>query len=267
MRFAAVLGGMVWGVMLCLIVPASAWALDPATTGVVVMHGKWGNPGQMSVVADPLRDAGFLVELPTMPWAGNRLFDVSYDAAMGEITQAAEKLRAKGAQRIVVLGQSLGGNAVLAYAARTPDLAVLVAFAPAHFPDGSFIRDKAVEGVARAKAMVAAGQGAEKAGFTSFNDGDRTKSVQVGAADYLSYYSPDGPASMSLFAARLPNRPTLIVTGSRDATAKVFERLVKPLIPASVPVEYREINGGHMDVPAAAAALTVEWLKALELRP
>src|SRR3954465_10877780 len=97
----------------------TANAFEPQTTGVVIMHGKWGGAGDkaMAPLAAALRAAGFLVDQPEMPWSGTRLYDRDYDAAMDEIDAAVARLKARNAQKIVVSGQSLGGNAALRYAA------------------------------------------------------------------------------------------------------------------------------------------------------
>lgn len=259
---------MVWRaclltVLALLTATAPARALDPATTGVVLMHGKWGNNSQMRGVAEDLREAGFLADLPEMPWSGTRLFDRSFDAAMEEIDSAAERLRAKGATRIVVAGQSLGGNAALAYAARGRPLAALVLFAPAHFPEGSFFREKAGDSIDKARAMVAAGEGDESGSFISLNDGNRNRPIRATARNYLSYYAPDAPAAMTLSAPKAGPAAILWIAGSLDKTTETFATRVRPLIPPATPVERLDVTASHMDTPDAGKAKAVEWLKAL----
>lgn len=241
---------------------APAWALEPATTGVILLHGKWGNAGQMSRLAEELREAGFIVERPEMAWSGARLFDRDFDSALSELDAVADRLRAKGANCIVLAGHSLGGDGALAYSTRVPP-AALVLFAPAHFPEGSAFQDKAADSVAKARAMVAEGRGAETAGFVSLNSGDRSRPIQARAADYLSYYAPDGSAAMSRRAPLLGATPILWIAPTQDPATGQFERLVLPRVPPTARIERVDIASNHMDAPDRGAAKAIEWLKAL----
>jgi dienelactone hydrolase len=240
-----------------------AWSLDAPTTGVVAMHGKWGNTGHLARFGSALSEAGFLVERPEMPWSGSRLFDRSFDEGIAEIDAAVERLKAKGARHIVVAGHSLGGDAALAYSARGRPLAALVLFAPAHFPDGSVFKRLAADGVEKARAMVAEGKGDDTASFMSYNTGDRTRSIRATAKNYLSYYAPDAPSGMSLFASSVGPAPILWLAPTRDPTTKAFQSLVAPRLPAATPLTRQDIPSDHADAVEVGAARAVEWLKAL----
>lgn len=236
-------------------------AFDPGSTGVVLMHGKWGNPSQMSSPARRFEDAGFKVKNVEMAWSGQRLFDRSYDQALAEIAQAVQALRDAGAVRVVVAGQSLGGNAALTYAARFGGIDGVIAFAPAHLPETSGLSARAAADVARAREMVAQGQGTERGGFTSYNDGNRSRPVHVAALDYLSYYAPDGAAALSQAVGGLPAIPVLVITGQQDPTAQVFAARVRPRFPSQAVVTDLSIPGNHMAVPEAGAGPALDWLK------
>ena len=71
------------------------------------LHGKWGAPASMLPLARALESRRYLVSNAEMPWSGGRLYDVDYPTALKEIEQQALKLRANGAKRVVVAGQSL----------------------------------------------------------------------------------------------------------------------------------------------------------------
>jgi dienelactone hydrolase len=88
----------------------------PSEVGVVLMHGKWGWPQSMSSLARELESKGYLVSNAEMAWSGRRLYDVDYPTALKEIEQEVQQLRAKGAKRVVVAGQSMGSNAAVACA-------------------------------------------------------------------------------------------------------------------------------------------------------
>jgi pimeloyl-ACP methyl ester carboxylesterase len=53
-------------------------------------------------------------------------------AAFADVDAAIARLRARGVTQIVVGGMSMGGNSALAYAATHPDVAGVIAMAPAH---------------------------------------------------------------------------------------------------------------------------------------
>jgi pimeloyl-ACP methyl ester carboxylesterase len=131
---------------------SSAIALEAATTGVVLLHGKWQEGAGLAPVTEPLRDAGFLIETPAMPWAGSRRFDRSVVEAYDEIDASAIRLREAGARRIVVGGHSSGGAAALRYAALGRDVAAVVLIAPAPIIESAQFQEWVGGDVARARA-------------------------------------------------------------------------------------------------------------------
>jgi pimeloyl-ACP methyl ester carboxylesterase len=243
--------------------PFSAYAFEPHSTGVVVLHGKWGGAGDRitTPLSNALRAAGFAIDQPEMPWSGQRLYDRDYDAAMDEIDAAIARLKAGGAQKIVVAGQSLGANAVLRYAALGKPADAFVLMAPGHVPDASMIRQQTATSVGQARRMVAAGKADDMIAFTDFNTGNRTRLLQIPAAIYLSYFAPDGPAAMSLNAPKLGPVPILWIAGKFDRGTELFEKLVWPYVPAATPTRRVDVNADHLDVPEAGRAAVVQWLR------
>jgi pimeloyl-ACP methyl ester carboxylesterase len=253
---------VVMGLMLTLAGPAAA--LDPATTGVVLMHGKWGSTSNVRPVTEALRQAGFLVETPTMPWAGNRLYDRCFDQAMDEIDAAASRLIAQGAKRIVVAGHSLGGSAAFHYASLgRPGVVAAVLIAPAPTLDSPGRQEKVGDSVERARAMVKAGDGNETGSFLDLNSGDRSRVLPMTAACYLSYVDPEGPASMSRAAAAIGTLPVLWVAPSADNNTGAFAKWVVPKLPADARFERADVTADHMGAPMAGRDRIVEWLRAL----
>ena len=162
----------------------------PADVGVVLLHGKWGGPQSMSALARDLEAKGYLVSNKEMAWSGRRLYDADYPTALKEIEQQVQQLRANGAKRVVVAGQSLGANAAVAYASSGYDLDGLVVLSPGHFPEGGMGKQLRAS-VERARSMVAANRGADIESFEDINQGKR-RSLKMAAATYLSYFDPDG---------------------------------------------------------------------------
>jgi len=231
--------------------------------GVVLLHGKGGLPsGNIRELAAALQAKGYLVSAPTMPWAKDRIYDASYEDAMGDIDREVESLRQKGAKLVVVGGHSLGANVALGYGARRSGLGGIIALAPAHSPESPIFGKRVGSDLARARGLVAAGKGKEKQRFSDLNQGTLME-VNASAEVYLSWLDPDGPAVMPKSAAafKAPT-PLLIVNGSGDRTAAgkdyIFDKA--PPHPKS---SFITVSTDHFSVPRAAIEEVAAWLAAL----
>lgn len=101
--------------------------------GVLVVHGFTGTPASMRGVADAMVDAGFDVELPRLPGHGTTVHDMvttGWADWIGEVARARTELERR-CDRIVLVGQSMGGTLVLASAIEAPVVAGLVCINPA----------------------------------------------------------------------------------------------------------------------------------------
>ena len=237
-----------------------------AGVGVVLMHGKGGQPGaNIGGLASALEAQGALVVRPTMAWAGSRgvpsSYDLTYEQALGDIDSAVATLRSRGARKIVVAGQSLGANAAIAYAARKGgQVAGVMALAPGHTPD-RMRWPQLVKAVADARAQVAAGQGGARGDFPDINQG-LAFSVSGTAAGWYSYYDANGSANMAKNAARL-TQPFLYVIGTSDPLVAEGRGYIFARAKANPKSRYIEVNAGHLDTPDKARDDVVAWLKSL----
>ncbi|HEY5662787.1 MAG TPA: alpha/beta fold hydrolase [Ilumatobacter sp.] len=101
-------------------------------TGVLVLHGFTGTPLSVGGVADAMISAGFHVELPRLPGHGTTIDDLvstRWADWSGEVAAALDALRGR-AERIVVVGQSMGGALALWSALEHPGVAGLVCINP-----------------------------------------------------------------------------------------------------------------------------------------
>jgi len=235
-----------------------------AETGIVVLHGKGGkNLGKAptKILARVLEEKGFLVAAPDMPWQADRIFDKTLDEAMTEIDGIVADLKSRGADKIVIAGHSLGANVAIAYGARREGLAGIAAMAPGHVPEvwgGRIAGD-----LARAREMVAAGKGGEKADFDDFNQG-RTTTYSLTANIYLSWYDPDGDAVIPKNAAKLkPGTPLLWIVGEQDRMAERGETYAFAKAPPHPKSSYQVIGGGHKATPKKGRKEILQWLKGL----
>lgn len=86
-----------------------------------MLHGK--SPSSSSdpyfgAMRGSLERQGWLVTFPDMPWSRYRYLDGNWDQAMSEIDDHVNALKNKGANKIVLIGHSMGVPAAMSYAAR-----------------------------------------------------------------------------------------------------------------------------------------------------
>jgi pimeloyl-ACP methyl ester carboxylesterase len=233
------------------------------TIGVVLMHGKWGNPGgTMLPLARKLGQEGFLVSSPEMPWSGARLYDKGVDEAMAEIDAAVQALRDKGAKKIFVAGHSLGAAAVLRYGTRSTADGLIV-LAPGHFPEGQNFKNQLARSLKKAQAMVQEGKGDDNAWFDDLNSGGRTKSVRTTARIYLDYFDPEGPMNFQKNAAALqPGVPILWVVGTEEEKGpRQLGDRGHARIPANPGNKFIEVSSDHLNTPGKAIEPVIAWIK------
>lgn len=117
-----------------------------------MIHGFTGNPGSMRGVADAMVAAGFHVEMPLLPGHGTRVADMlpTRWADWSAAAEAAYQALAARADKVVVVGLSMGGALTLRLGADHPEIAGLVCINPATQP-------MPAEMIAMVEGMVADG--------------------------------------------------------------------------------------------------------------
>lgn len=244
--------------LVCAATPAQA----QDRLGVVLLHDKNVVPERHLVeLARVLRNVGFEVALPEMPWSKGRGFDATFQQALVEIGLAVEELRLDGCTRVALVGHGLGANAALAFAASRPGIFAVAALAPAHDPQRH--REVFFPDVRKARSMLTLGSGGERSLFTDFNrnkDYDLSTTAEV----YLSYNDPDGDAVMPKSCAALKGPlPLLWVAGLQDPLVFLGRYYAYSKAPSHPKSRYEEIPGDHDTVPRNAARLVAEWLRDL----
>jgi pimeloyl-ACP methyl ester carboxylesterase len=230
--------------------------------GIVYLHGKAAWPGALNGgILSSLEDEGALVAEPEMPWSFHRRYAATYDQAMSEIDAAVAGLKAKGANRIVIIGHSLGANAAIGYAARHPELAGVVVLAPGHLPEAEPLRSFVADAVARAKQLIAAGKGNVPESFPDMAQGIPLTTTATPLV-YLSMFDPDGPAVIPKNIAAMGAVPLLWVVGKLDPIDRrgpeyAFNAAKNPKN------KYIEVFAGHLTTPLAARKQVVEWINSL----
>ena len=244
--------------------PTPSSAVEKGEIGIVLLHGKQDKaPYEISSLAGKLKNAGYLVVTPELPWSRNRIYDSSYEDAMQEIDKAVAALKKSGAQKIVVGGLSLGGNATVGYASRRDNLMGIIVLAPGHFPEAQRFREKFASSVAHAKQMVAAGRGDKITVFDDINMGNIFNS-RATAKIYLSFFDPNGSAVVPNNAAAISSPiPILWIVGTRDPltlpSSYAFDKA-----PAHPKSKYLTVDAGHLNTTKVAADHVLTWLQVLD---
>src|SRR5215472_16847986 len=153
------------GLVILAAIRLIAAPVSAETIGVVLMHGNTDLPsGNIALLAAALESAGYLVERPEMCWSYRRRLDRPFLDCLDELEAPIARLTGRGAPAIVVAGMSLGGIAALAFGARHPGVAGVIALAPAGAPERAVaVFPPIAQSVAEAKEMVTAGHGEERA--------------------------------------------------------------------------------------------------------
>ena len=101
--------------------------------GALVLHGFSGSPTEIRGLGEHLATRGINVRAPLLPGHGGHHRDLEHSVRgdwMGAAREALEVLRRRH-QRVVVIGQSMGGLLALSLAAEVKDLAAVIVLAPA----------------------------------------------------------------------------------------------------------------------------------------
>jgi len=186
--------------------------------GVVLIHGTWGNPSQFNSLTELMKNKGYMVHAPLMPWSKIRGYDVDYSAALKIVTGNIDELRKSGSTIIVLAGHSKGANAAIAYAAYGREkIDAVIAIAPGHTPDRVRNHESIQSSLTKAREMIESGNGDMQALFTHRNNG-RYADITMTAAAYFSYYDPEGIGSMPLSTSKITQGIPLvwILAGTTD---------------------------------------------------
>ncbi len=211
-----------------------------------------------------IHDAGMLIESPHCAWSKIRKYDLKVDEALKQcVLPRIERLKRRGAKKIVVLGKSLGANMAIRAGVIFDGLSGIIAMAPGHIPGDEYFINKLGGSVSEAKSAVSHGKGDVPIELLDLNQGI-IKKLKIKPAAYLSFNSPNGKAVMINNAAKMKGYPFLMIIGSSD---KLSERGIAPKIFAKAPKnpksKYIEVQGGHGDVGENGSLKIFEWLKGL----
>lgn len=259
-RLARIFFCLFLAVLAALAAPPRAFCLE--RLGVVLLHDKNGAPEKnLGELERQLRNVGFSVLAPEMPWSRRRGFDATYQQALVEIGLAVEELRLGGAAHVVLAGHGLGANAALGYAATREGVCAIVALAPSHDPERH--REVFLPDVRKARNLLSTNGRTARSLFTDIAQ-DKDYDLSTTAEVYLSFNDPDGAAVMPRSCAALKSPlPLLWVVGLGDPLCHLGRSYAFAKAPPHRQSRYAEVEADHAGVPTKAARLTAEWLRGL----
>lgn len=241
---------------------AVAPAFAAERLGIVLLHDKNDPPDrQLTEVVRLLRNVGFDVQTPEMPWSQKRGFDATYQQALVEIGMAVQGLRLGGATQVALVGHGLGANAALGYAASRGGVFAIAALAPSHDPERH--REVYLPDVRKARSLMNSAGGHARSMFTDIAQ-DKDYDLSTTAEVYLSFSDPDGAAVMPRNCAALKEPiPLLWVVGLGDPLCHLGSSYAYAKAPGHSASRYAEVEAEHQEVPRKAARMVAEWLREL----
>ena len=258
-------------VALCAFAPPAA---AQQRIGIVLLHGKLGGALGMATNARgdafgshlimSLRNAGYLVATPEMCWSRRRNFDKTYPDCIAEVDSAIAQLKAQGAVAIVVGGLSLGGNGAIAYGATHTGIVGIIAFGPADDPTRKSQRPEVAASLARARQLIAQGQGDTKTTFDDFNTGVGSAyamTVTTTPRIFLSFNDLNALTHLAPNLSKL-TVPILWVAGDGDPTQGSASTLFQT-VPANPRNRFVTVHSNHLGTPDAGTDAALVWLSQL----
>jgi len=231
-------------------------------TGVVIMHGKGGLPdGSVLYLAEFLQSRGDLVANLEMPWSSRRDYDVDSAAALKQVADALDELRAKGATKVFVAGHSQGGGFAL-YVGGRLSVDGVIAIAPGGNVATPIFRQTVRESLERAEQLVAAGKGAQRERFVDYEGSRGVTPLITNAAAYASWFDPNGAMNQVKSEKSLPSSvPVLYVAPTDDYPGLVkAKRAMFDALPKNPLTKLYEPDSNHMRAPIAAREEIARWI-------
>jgi dienelactone hydrolase len=234
-----------------------------AGIGIVLLHTNMTTSTSLVRSKAAIVGAGYDTETREMCWSERRLYDRPIDQCLDDITAAADALRQRGADQIVLAGHAMGGMVALYYAARHPgDIAGIVAFGPALSPR----RPNTYPGVVELEALVSAGLGSVPALVQAINrlEIQRPPAEQiyyVPPANYLSFFGPPSPLVDRDILPAL-QVPVLWLIGNPDATRDAGPARFA-LLPPHILNRLVEVPVRNSLLPEAGLSEAFSWLEQL----
>jgi esterase/lipase len=231
-----------------------------STDKTVVSHKN----NKVGLLAIDLYEDGFLIESPQCAWSKRKEYSHPVDISLSKcVAPRINILKNRGAEKIVVLGNSLGANAAIRAGVFIDGIDAIVAMAPGHTPERERIREILDADIRDAKEKINSGNGQEKIEFEDFNQGQK-KLLEVSAENFLSWFDPEGKAVMGLNAPKIKNGTAFLwIAGKDDIISDGTGKSIYDSVPPNPKSKFIHVEGGHRDVRKFGKEIIINWLKTL----
>jgi len=226
--------------------------------GYILLHGKHSGAEYAECTLALLNEylkKDNLTDFSTWPWgvylADDKFYHKPFEYTVEQIDSAINNLKSRGATKIVLVGHSMGANAILYYITqRRQTVDGVVLLAPAHNIHLPLFAKICRWSVERAKELVAAGKGNEEAYFVDYDSRGDVLVIPCTPTNYISMLDPTGSANMVLTSKKL-DWPVnmLIISGDKDPTQTYFsDTIFQNLKDKSDKLKYEVVPGDHSSV-------------------
>lgn len=228
-----------------------------STDKTIVSHKN----NKVGLLAIDLYEDGFLIESPHCAWSKRKKYSDPVDIALSKcVSPRINILKNRGAEKIVVLGNSLGANAAIRAGVFIDGIDAIVAMAPGHTPEGERIRDRLDADIRDAKEKINSGNGKKKIEFEDFNQGQK-KLLEVSAENFLSWFDPEGKAVMGLNAPKIKAGTAFLwIAGEDDIISDGTGKSIYDSAPPNPKSKFIHVEGGHRDVRKFGKEIIINWL-------
>ncbi len=219
---------------------------------------------EVGLLAIDLYEEGFLIESPRCAWSELNKYSDPVDIALSKcITPRINRLKKRGANKIVILGNSLGANAAIRAGVVIDGIDAIVAMAPGHTPEHERTRENLDADIRDAKEKINSGNGQEKIEFEDFDQGQK-KLLEVSAENFLSWFDPEGKAVMGLNAPKIKAGTAFLwIAGKDDIISDGTGKSIYDSVPTNPKSKFIHVEGGHRDVRKYGKEIIFNWLKTL----
>jgi esterase/lipase len=219
---------------------------------------------EVGLLAIDLYEDGFLIESPRCAWSKLNKYSDPVDIALSKcITPRINRLKKRGANKIVILGNSLGANAAIRAGVVIDGIDAIVAMAPGHTPEHERTRENLDADIRDAKEKINSGNGQEKIEFEDFDQGQK-KLLEVSAENFLSWFDPEGKAVMGLNAPKIKAGTAFLwIAGKDDIISDGTGKSIYDSVPTNPKSKFIHVEGGHGDVRKYGKEIIFNWLKTL----
>lgn len=231
--------------------------------GFLILHGKGSGPNNPSCSITPLAEKmisdGLLVDYQAYSWGINSLYHSKFEDTENELRAGVQRLRARGATRVHLVGHSMGVSISFYYAIRNSDFDSIVGLAGAHNIHHPRMQYVVKWSVAKAKKLTAEGND----DVTEFVDWSAIDILALKARPscYLSYFDPEGNANMATNVRRVA-RPlnVLMVSGTNDTTQAITKEFIYDIVPKTAYSSWIVTNDDHGSVCLNAYNDVIKWV-------